>query len=133
MAVCLATALTSAVLVTNAFTLAWTHSIEKIRWEEDWVVRDGTLVLESARVLGHGAGMEPPPGAVLTPAGWQWYPRSEHECLHLARSGFVPDYIWCEPSATCRAMGEILPSDGKVTELWACNEPGLLAKPAPAR
>lgn len=133
MAVCLATALAGAVLATNAFTLAWTHSIERIRWEEDWVVRDGTLVLETARVLGHGAGMEPPPGAALTAAGWHWHPRSAHERLRLARSGFVPDYLWCEPAARCVSLGEKLPSDGAVTEVWPCSESGPRAEPAPAR
>ena len=33
MAVCLATSLATAVVAANAFTLAWTHSIERVRWE----------------------------------------------------------------------------------------------------
>jgi hypothetical protein len=40
------------------FTLAWNHSIEKIRWEEDYRVTAQGLVLEQARVRGNGAGME---------------------------------------------------------------------------
>ena len=27
------------VYATTAFTLAWTHSVEKTRWAEDWLVR----------------------------------------------------------------------------------------------
>ncbi|WP_409559355.1 DUF1850 domain-containing protein, partial [Accumulibacter sp.] len=50
MALCLASAAASALLATSSFTLAWTHSIEKIRWEEDWIVRNNGLVLESVRV-----------------------------------------------------------------------------------
>ena len=40
------------------FTLAWNHSIEKIRWEEDYRVTAQGLVLEQARVRGNGAGMQ---------------------------------------------------------------------------
>jgi hypothetical protein len=36
MSLCLAAGALSAVLAINAFTLSWIHSIEKIRWEEDW-------------------------------------------------------------------------------------------------
>ena len=33
-------------LALESFTLAWTHSIEKIRWEEDWRIDGGRLVLD---------------------------------------------------------------------------------------
>ena len=46
------------------FTLAWQHSIEKTRWEEDYRVTSSGLVLGEARVRGNGAGMEIPDGAV---------------------------------------------------------------------
>ena len=49
-------------------TLAWTHSIEKQRWEEDYAVQPGATaeappVLQAlaARVRGSAAGMEPRP------------------------------------------------------------------------
>ena len=51
-----------AFVATDHFTLAWTHSIEKVRWEEDYAVRfDAVLgqpVLHAvqARVRGSGAG-----------------------------------------------------------------------------
>ncbi|WP_448152289.1 DUF1850 domain-containing protein [Castellaniella caeni] len=50
----------------QAFTLAWTHSIEKIRWEEDYrVARDAqghpVLIPGKARILGSGAGICPAP------------------------------------------------------------------------
>lgn len=132
MAVCLATALASAALATNAFTLAWTHSIEKLRWEESWIVHEGRLQLETVRVLGHGAGMEPPAGAVLRDGAWQWHPHSVHARLHLVRSGYTADYVWCVAGAPCRPLQDILPTDGGVTEVWACDAGADSAPPSPA-
>ncbi|HMV06309.1 MAG TPA: DUF1850 domain-containing protein, partial [Accumulibacter sp.] len=48
---CLTAGALSALLAADAFTLAWTHSIEHVRWEEDWrVVGDR---LSSARDQVH--------------------------------------------------------------------------------
>ena len=66
MSLCLAAGAASAVLALNGFTLAWTHSIEKIHWEEDWRVEGRALVITEARIRGFGAGMEPPAGAAAT-------------------------------------------------------------------
>lgn len=110
------------------FTLAWVHSIEKTRWEEDYAVRaDATapagavLHAVQARIRGSGAGMEPPPGAVLRD-GWYTYTPAETEppVLRLSRSGFVPDYELCPGGRDCRSMGDWLPSDGGATLLSAC-------------
>lgn len=124
MGVCLATSVGAVALAANSFTLAWTHSIEKQRWEEAWSVRDGpreaVLVLERVRVRGHGAGMEPPPGAVLRDGVWEWQPRQPHAVLRLTRSGFTADYDWCLPGRPCVPLAAVLPSDGGVTEVRAC-------------
>ena len=56
------------------FTLAWTHSIEKIRWEEDWRVTPDGLEIVEARIRGTGAGMEPPEGAELRDGIWHYRP-----------------------------------------------------------
>jgi hypothetical protein len=63
MSLCLAAGAAGAVLAVNGFTLAWMHSIEKIRWEEDWRIVGRELVITEARIRGTGAGMEPPAGA----------------------------------------------------------------------
>lgn len=39
------------------------HSVEKVRWEEDWRIDEKGLFLTSARIVGMGAGMEPPSDA----------------------------------------------------------------------
>jgi hypothetical protein len=38
---CLAAGAVTAVLAIESFTLSWIHSIEKIRWEEDWRIEAG--------------------------------------------------------------------------------------------
>ena len=58
-----------------AFTLAWTHSVEKVEWQEDWRVTPAGLELVQARVKGSGAGMEPPPEARLVDGWFQWQPK----------------------------------------------------------
>ena len=62
MELCLLAAGATIRLGTIALTLAWTHSIEKTRWEEDWRATPAGLVLEEDRIQSTGAGMEPPPG-----------------------------------------------------------------------
>lgn len=112
----------------SSFTLAWTHSIEKVRWEEDYVVQQGTTpgdepVLEAvaARVHGSGAGMEPPPDARLTHGWYEYTPALRHPAeLRLTRSVFTADYDWCV-GRNCRSMAELLPSNGGVTVLTACR------------
>ena len=49
----------------SVFTLAWTHSVEHVRWEESWRVTGAGLGIEEARVRGSGAGMEPGDDAVF--------------------------------------------------------------------
>jgi len=59
--VCLIVAgVVAAALPTEEFTLAWTHSVEKTRWEETYRVDGDRLALIEARIQGMGAGMEPP-------------------------------------------------------------------------
>ena len=65
LSLCLASAGIVKALQVAAFTLAWTHSIEKIEWQEDWRITPQGLELTQARVKGSGAGMEPPPQARL--------------------------------------------------------------------
>lgn len=119
-AVCLTSATASAVVLASTFVLAWTHSIEKVRWEELWRVDGTELVLDEVRVRGHGAGMEPPAQAQLRDGVWHWQPASRHAVLRLTRSPFAPDYDWCFADAACIGLGAILPADGGITEVRAC-------------
>lgn len=133
MGICLALAATAAAPVfvpIERFTLAWTHSIEKVRWEEDYSVLPSpppsppTLHAQAARVRGSAAGMEPPHDAHLV-NGWYIYaPQiSRPPELRLTRSEFTADYELCL-NGECQPMSVWLPSDGGVTRLTACHSPG---------
>jgi len=109
------------------FTLAWMHSIEKVRWEEDYAVepnpqpgQPARLHALQARIKGSAAGMEPPDGAVLK-NGWYSYPPTlaYPTELRLTRSEFTADYDWCV-SGVCQKMSELIASDADVTRVTAC-------------
>lgn len=80
----------------ESFTLSWVHSVERIRWEEDWRVTAAGLELVEARVRGTGAGMEPPAGAVLRDGSWRYRPALPPlPEVVLADAGVVPDHELC--------------------------------------
>ncbi|KRB66395.1 hypothetical protein ASE07_10805 [Noviherbaspirillum sp. Root189] len=125
MAICLAAAAFSAVLPLQQFTLAWNHSIEKIRWEEDYIVVDGRLRLTEARIRGSGAGMEPPEGAILRNGAWHYSPRlPDLPRISLRRSGFVADYEWCT-DGECKSLSAIAgpPDKNQVLDIFPCTSP----------
>lgn len=122
MSLCLAAGAASAVLAVNAFTLSWIHSIEKIRWEEDWRIEGDALVLTGARIRGSGAGMEPPAGAMLKGGVWHYHPALPPQpVLRLAHSPHVPGYVLCTPTL-CAPLVDHLPGidNDAVIELRAC-------------
>ena len=109
-------------------TLAWTHSIEKVRWEEDYEViiqpnAAHPLILNAtqARVQGSAAGMEPPDDAVLRNGWYAYTPTIAHPHeLRLTRSEFTADFELCHASV-CQAMSHWLPSDQGVTVMTPCS------------
>ncbi|MGZ5265357.1 MAG: DUF1850 domain-containing protein [Caldimonas sp.] len=126
MPVCVAAGGLVVALAIESFTLAWTHSIEKIRWEEDYRVAGAKLVLTEARVRGHGAGMEPPPGSVLVDGAWHYDPHlAPLEVLRLTNSRFATGYEICR-QGRCVPLADSAPrvGDGDVIELRACPAGG---------
>ena len=124
MALCLAAGAVSAVLAINGFTLAWMHSIERLRWEEDWRVDAGQLQLVAARIKGSGAGMEPPDDAVLQGGAWHYRPRvAAMDRLTLAHSPYTAGYELCT-GGSCRLLADYLPGIGESATivLAACRE-----------
>lgn len=120
---CLAAAGLAASLPLQAFTLSWTHSIEKIRWEEDYRIVGRRLELVEARVRGTGAGMEAPEGAVLRQGVWHYRPAlAPLERVRLTRSEYVADYLLCWDGA-CHSLADIAgpPQASPVLELFACD------------
>jgi len=91
----------------DAFTLRWTHSIEKILWEEDYQVKGKTLLMTGYRVRGSGAGMEPGPGAVWRDGAWHATTRRTLPELSIVRSPYALDYEWCS-RGRCRPLADWL-------------------------
>jgi hypothetical protein len=124
MGICLAAGVLAATLPLSTFTLAWTHSIEKIRWEEDYRVVASRLVLEDARIRGSGAGMEPPPDARLDHGVWHYRPHLPPlQRLRLTHSRYTAGYEVCTAGA-CRPLTAVLPGlpDYAVVEVTPCGK-----------
>lgn len=108
-----------------AFTLAWTHTIEKIRWEEDYRVTPQGLLLGEARVKGSGAGMEIPDGAELREGSWHYQRQLPPlQPLRLGRTPEAGDYQLCF-NQRCHSMSEWLgppQATQPALELWSCEQ-----------
>ena len=113
MALCLAAGDLVTRLAVASFTLAWLHSVEKVRWEEDWLVQNSTLILTQSRIQGSGAGMDPPEGAVLADGFWHYRPQlGPLPQVELARSDAVADWQLCL-DGSCRELGAYLPAQAR--------------------
>ncbi|WP_395020390.1 DUF1850 domain-containing protein [Dongia sp.] len=109
------------VYATSAFTLGWTHSVEKTRWEEDWRVTPNGLEILEARIEGSGAGMEVPNGARFDGRYWRYHPDlAPQPSLVLARSGMTAgDWQICF-AGSCRDLPETPGSAQSPAVLSAC-------------
>ena len=108
-------------LMAGAITLAWTHSVEKIPWEEDWRLGRNGLELVEARVRGSGAGMDPPPEARFVDGSWAWRPALPPlKEVVMRRSGATADYRICI-AGQCRPMEDLVPAGADPVVLTACD------------
>lgn len=124
MSLCLASAGVVKALALAGFTLAWTHSVEKTAWQEDWRVTGDGLQLVQARVKGSGAVMEPPPEARLVDGWFEWQvDREPLSRIVLANSGAAGEWRICT-EGQCRTLSEIFDHDiGAATiTMSACNQ-----------
>jgi hypothetical protein len=121
LSLCLASAGIVKTLALASFTLAWTHSIEKVEWQEDWRVTAQGLELMQARIKGSGAGMEPPPEARLVDGWFRWQPRALMPEVALGNSGAAGEWRVCS-DGRCRTLSDIfgLPIGSNVTTMRAC-------------
>lgn len=120
---CLAAGTTLVRLALSAFTLAWTHTVEKIAWEEDWRVEPTGLVLVESRVSGSGAGMEPGPDARLEGGVFRWRPSLPPLGeLVLARTSGLADWRLCV-EGSCSPLGSLLPESEGPATLRPCARP----------
>jgi hypothetical protein len=123
MSLCLAAGAVAASLAIDSFTLSWIHSIEKIRWEEDWRIEGRALMITEARIRGSGAGMEPPVGAVLKNGVWHYRPALPPQAvLRLSHSPHAGGYTLCT-ATLCRPLADHLPGldNNAVIEIRECS------------
>jgi hypothetical protein len=119
MSLCIAAAGKLTVLAVTAFTLSWTHSVEKIAWTEHWRVTRAGLVVEEARVEGSGAGMEPPADAVFDGSGWIYHPHVPPQGrVALGDSGEAGAWRLCTGDG-CLSLGGA-PGGGQPIVLSTC-------------
>ena len=121
--ICLVAGSAIAPLMAGAITLAWTHSVEKIVWEEDWRSSPAGLELVEARVRGSGAGMEPPPEARFANGVWAWKPAlpPQREVV-MRRSGATADWRICIAGG-CRPMEAYVPAEADPVVMRVCETP----------
>lgn len=121
MNLCIVSDVAIAKIAVAAFTLGWTHSVEKTRWEEVWAVTPAGLVMREVRIKGTGAGMEPPPEARFDGTWYRWKPSpAPHQSVVLARSDAAGDWEICFGRMGCSLMAE-----------WAAAAPTATLKACP--
>jgi hypothetical protein len=105
---CVVAAGKTTVMAVAAFTLSWTHSVEKTRWQESWQLTPAGMQVVEARVQGSGAGMDPPEGSVFQDGWWIYKPGiAPQPSLVLAASGAtVGGWMICGGD-TCATFGQV--------------------------
>lgn len=121
--ICVALAASSVVLLRlpDRITIAWEHTVEKVRWEEDYERQDSRLVLTEARVRGTGAGMDIPDDAVFSNGVWRYRPAlSSLEQITLS-NGLLPlGYDVCV-NARCTRLRELIGDEDRRLTISACR------------
>src|SRR5215204_6739210 len=106
----------SITLPTSHITLRWTHSVERVPWEEEYSVFGNGVQITEARVIRSGAGMEAPSDARWSDERWRYVPRLHTFAeVRLANSKFVNGYEICW-DGQCQALDVMVPK-GEVTTL----------------
>lgn len=121
MSICILAAGKTTLLAGAAFTLSWTHSVEKTQWREEWKATPAGLEIIAARIKGSGAGMDPPDGAILKDGWWTYAPKvAPQRQLLLAASGATgAGWTICARN-DCLTIGE---KPGAPAIVTACDGP----------
>ena len=120
--ICLVAAGSVVHLGVASFTLAWTHSVEKIRWEEDFRATPAGLAVVEDRLQGTGAGMEPPPDATFDGQWWHYRAKiGPQPQVVLRRSrATVGDWQVCI-DGKCKPMGDYVGEKADPVVMKVCQ------------
>ena len=108
-------------LPVRSFTLAWQHTVEKVLWEEDYLVVGAWLLHDRARVSAGPApawNRRPMPSSSTAHGSYRPADRWRRE-VRLARSEFGSDYLLCI-EGRCRPMADVAPGPIAATTLRSC-------------
>jgi hypothetical protein len=121
MSICVLAAGKTMLMAGAAFTLSWTHSVEKTQWREEWIATPAGLKVVTARIQGSGAGMDPPDGAILKDGWWTYRPEVKPQPrLVLAASGATQEgWTLCTANDCLTIGGE----PGAPAVVTACGDP----------
>lgn len=111
-------------LPVTTFTLSWTHSVERVRWQEAWSIgNDHLLHAGLARISGSGAGMEPPDDARLIDGHWVYTPAiGPLDALTLANSTNTPPHRICVAGGVCDSLDALAPAArDQPVRLYPCD------------
>lgn len=113
---------TAAQIPADSFTLAWTHSIAKTRWEEDYAILAGRLLPIQARIQAGGPGMEPPPDARLIKGWFVYTPKLQPQTKISLSRQHADSHEICV-GGQCRPLAQVAPAaDPARTEIFVCGE-----------
>jgi len=120
MSLCIAAGGKVIALVASSFTLSWSHSVAHTEWWERWEVTAEGLRPAEARITGTGAGMEPPPDAVLRADGWHYRPTLPPQReVFLAASGATGGGWRLCAAGECLLLGT---APGEPLRLWQADD-----------
>lgn len=125
MSLCIAASGKLIALAATAFSLSWTHSVEKTTWSENWIVEGGALRVVEASVEGSGAGIGLPGNAVLRNGRWVYSPHlAPVETLVLAASGAtISPWTLCTEQS-CLELGAAAADPVKIWTAALCSTDG---------
>ncbi|WP_338721329.1 DUF1850 domain-containing protein [Devosia sp. XK-2] len=125
MSLCIAASGKLIALAATAFSLSWTHSVEKTTWSENWIVEGGALRVVEASVEGSGAGIDLPGNAVQRNGRWVYSPHlAPVETLVLAASGAtISPWTLCTEQS-CLELGAAAADPVKIWTAALCSTDG---------
>jgi hypothetical protein len=119
---CLTAGAATLIVAWSAFTLSWTHSVERTAWQEDWRVLPDGLQITEARIQATGAGMEPPATARFEDGWWIYRPSlAPLPRLVLARSDATAEWRICF-GGECLDVRQLVPAAEEAVILHPCSE-----------
>jgi len=120
--ICIALAASAVVLarLPERMTLAWEHTVEKVRWEEDYRLEGSRLLLTEARVRGTGAGMDIPDDAVFTAGVWRYRPALSPLAQITITNSLLPlGYDLCV-DGKCSRLHDVIGDEERQLTISAC-------------